>query len=105
MIIVHRFYVLISVFAMGSFSAYRLWGLPTIDLSSDLFLGMVHMHVPLVVMLMRVAMPFMWWVSKTYPICCNEHLSGGPDGTIHDWDEVHCCRHCGHEYWFRNGCF
>ena len=42
---------------------------------------------------------------KTYPQYYNEYLSSTPDGTIHDWDEVHCCKKCKAESWFDDGCF
>ena len=35
----------------------------------------------------------------------NEYLSSDMGGTIHDWDEVHCCTKCGTIFQFRNGCF
>lgn len=105
MVIVHTFYGLVGVFVMCSFSAYHLWFLPTIDLSSVPFYGSNSYACPTCGYVDESGDDFYVVGSKTYPICCNERLSGGPDGTIHDWDEVHCCRHCGHEYWFSNGCF
>ena len=42
---------------------------------------------------------------QKYPICVNEYLSGTPDGTIHDWEEIHKCENCGKESYFSNGCF
>lgn len=42
---------------------------------------------------------------EIYPQFYNEHLSSDMDGTIHDWDEVHCCPKCKTKYQFRNGCF
>lgn len=42
---------------------------------------------------------------EIYPQCYNEYLSSDMDGTIHDWDEVHCCPKCKTKYKFRNGCF
>lgn len=42
---------------------------------------------------------------KEYPQTCNEYLWGCPDGTIHDYDVVHCCPKCKTESWFRDGCF
>lgn len=42
---------------------------------------------------------------KVYPQLFNEYLSGTPDGTIHDYDEVHCCTKCKKESYFRDGCF
>lgn len=40
-----------------------------------------------------------------YPELYNEYLLSTDDGTIHDWDEVHCCPKCKTKFWFRNGCF
>lgn len=40
-----------------------------------------------------------------YPQAFNEYLCGTPDGTIHDYDEVHCCPKCKKESYFRDGCF
>ena len=40
-----------------------------------------------------------------YPQYYNEYLSSDMDGTIHDWDEVHCCIKCKTIFQFRNGCF
>lgn len=42
---------------------------------------------------------------KKYPICVNEYLNGTPDGTIHNWEEIHKCEKCGKESYFSNGCF
>lgn len=42
---------------------------------------------------------------KTYPLYYNEWLTSDMDGTIHDWDEVHCCPNCKTVYKYRNGCF
>lgn len=42
---------------------------------------------------------------ENYPQMYNEYLSATEDGTIHDWDEVHCCPKCKTKYVFRNGCF
>lgn len=41
---------------------------------------------------------------KAYPQLFNEYLSSTPDGTIHDFDEVHCCPKCKKESYFRDGC-
>ena len=40
-----------------------------------------------------------------YPQYYNEYFTSDMDGTIHDWDEVHCCIKCGTIFQFRNGCF
>ena len=42
---------------------------------------------------------------KTYPLYYNEFLMSDMDGTIHDWEEVHCCPKCKTVYKFRNSCF
>lgn len=42
---------------------------------------------------------------EEYPQFYNEYLHSDMDGTIHDWDEVHCCPKCKTKYQFRNGCF
>ena len=69
---------------MDSFSAYHLWFLPTIDLSSVPFSGYSSYACPTCGYVDEIDADFYVVNSKTYPICCNEHLSGGPDGTIHD---------------------
>ena len=42
---------------------------------------------------------------KEYPQAFNEYLCSTPDGTVHDYDEVHCCPKCKKESYFRDGCF
>ena len=42
---------------------------------------------------------------EKYPKYYNEFLCSTPDGTTHDWTEVHRCPYCKTEYRFRNGCF
>ena len=40
-----------------------------------------------------------------YPQFYNEYKGGTMDGSIDDWDEVHCCGKCNTEFWFTNGAY
>jgi len=40
-----------------------------------------------------------------FPKYFNETKGSDMDGSYHDWDELHKCKKCKTEYWFKNGAY